>query len=169
MSQAVTPYSRVVHFRRSDTIVTDDLLTIGAREFSMRDILSAQVFDITAGNYLVDAAFKKKATAMNRWISGIAALGFLSSLFTDRTTFPGSMIFALSLILLCLTQLLSNWVVPGYRPFFRRHEYYLTLNLREGSEDVISAYDLPYIESIAKEINSRVPTTNMVNARASSA
>ncbi|MEO5951803.1 MAG: hypothetical protein ABIQ44_04965, partial [Chloroflexia bacterium] len=81
-------YQNPTFFRRSDTTVTNNLVTIGEREFSMRDILGAQVFDITAGNYLVDDAFKKKATVISRWISGVGALGMLGSFLLDSSIFP---------------------------------------------------------------------------------
>ena len=121
----------------------------------MNDILGAQVWDITAGKHLVEPERRKRFGLVGSWLSGISALGFAIVLFVGRDV-PGSeAILTIAIITGMVGYILTFWVTPGYRPYFRRHEYYLTLNMRSGAEDVITGFDLKHLDEIAREINLR--------------
>ncbi len=144
-----------ISFQRSNTTVYDDEVVIGERRFPMHDIVGAQVWDITAGMYLVDLGRREQAKRLTTILLCVAAIATIASIFLDNQNPVSETVRAIYTLSWSLYLLLTVWTVPGYRPFFKKHEYYLTLNTRSGPEDVISGFDLKYLDEIAKDINTR--------------
>lgn len=142
-------------FPRSDTVVSNDEVVIGERHFSVREIMSADVWDITAGKHLVVPMHREKAQRFAAILLPVAAFSTIVALFLDGQSLWQQFFRGLYTVTWGLYLLMTVLTVPGYRPFFKKHAYYLTLNTVTGPEDVITSFDLKYIDEIAKEINLR--------------
>ena len=159
---SATARRKPVSFPRSNTTVSNDEVVIGERHFPMNDISGAHVWDITAGKHLVELERRRRVQRVGQLLTAVATVGFVIVLFLGLPEPVRASIYSISVIIGMAGYLLTTWVTPGYRPYFRRHKYYLTLNTRSGAEDVITGFDLKHLDEIAREINIRSTGNDML-------